>query len=93
MFGRNYRTLPVERVLEQIDKSGARTFFVYDDNFGVRKKDEAVELMDGLRKMRVRWSAQVDVRIANDEEFLELMRKSGCTYVYIGLESVNDKTL
>jgi radical SAM superfamily enzyme YgiQ (UPF0313 family) len=39
------------------------------------------------------WGAQVRVEAAWDAEMLGLMRKTGCTRLYVGLESVNAKTL
>ncbi len=92
MYGRNYRMLSLERVLEELDSSGEKSFFFYDDNFAKDKK-RAISLFEELKKRKIKWSAQVDVHISDDEDFLNLMKESGCNYVYIGFESVNDKTL
>lgn len=92
MYGRNYRMLSLERVLEEVDNSGKRNFFFYDDNFA-KNKQRAAQLFEELKKRKIKWSAQVDVHIADDDGFLDLMKESGCNYLYIGFESVNDKTL
>ena len=55
--------------------------------------DPISTLFEELKKRKIKWSAQVDVHIADDEHFLSLMKESGCNYLYIGFESVNDKTL
>jgi len=39
------------------------------------------------------WYAQVRTDVARDPELLDLMRRSGCELVYLGLESVNQETL
>ena len=39
------------------------------------------------------WSAQVRTDVVRDRELLDLMRRSGCKRVYLGLESVNQATL
>ena len=39
------------------------------------------------------WSAQVRTDVVRDRELLELMQRSGCELVYLGLESVNQATL
>ena len=39
------------------------------------------------------WSAQVRTDVVRDPELLDLMRRSGCSLVYLGLESVNQETL
>jgi hypothetical protein len=43
--------------------------------------------------LKVEWSAQVRVESAKDPELLDLMVRSGCFMVYIGLESINPATL
>ena len=92
MYGRNYRMLSLERVLEEVDNSREKNFFFYDDNFAKNKK-RAAQLFEELKKRKIKWSAQVDVHIADDEYFLSLMKESGCNYLYIGFESVNDRVL
>ena len=39
------------------------------------------------------WSAQVRTDVVRDPELLDLMQRSGCELVYLGLESVNQETL
>ena len=39
------------------------------------------------------WSAQVRTDVVRDPELLDLMQRSGCCSVYLGLESVNQATL
>ena len=43
--------------------------------------------------LKVEWSAQVRVEAARDPELLDLMARSGCFMVFIGLESINPATL
>ena len=43
--------------------------------------------MRELAKENVRWFTEADVRVAEDDELLGLMRDSGCQQVLIGLES------
>ena len=96
MFGRKYRFKPIDRIIQEIKEvwfKGAFIFFV-DDNF-TADKNRTKELLkriisDGLK---IQWSAQVRSDAAKDRELLRLMKKSGCTNVYIGFESVNQKTL
>ena len=39
------------------------------------------------------WSSQVRTDVTRDPELLELMQRSGCELVYLGLESVSQATL
>jgi radical SAM superfamily enzyme YgiQ (UPF0313 family) len=41
----------------------------------------------------LRWSGQMCVNSASDKELLELMQKTRCRVMYIGVESVNPETL
>ncbi len=97
MFGQKYRFRSKERVMEELihnrDHGGNWVFF-YDDNFCANKK-RTKELLQTMIDARVtpKWTAQVRVEIAKDPELLDLMKRSNCHTVYIGLESVNPETL
>jgi radical SAM superfamily enzyme YgiQ (UPF0313 family) len=39
------------------------------------------------------WATQISINAAEDEEFLSLLRQSGCIFVLVGFESLNPKTL
>lgn len=97
MFGQKYRFRSKERVLEELENvraNGRNWVFFYDDNFCAHKK-RTKELLSTMieKKLAPSWTAQVRVEIANDPELLDLMKKSNCHTVYIGLESVNPLTL
>jgi hypothetical protein len=68
--------------------------FFCDDNF-TAKPERTKELLRRMKKENfyINWSAQVRVEAARDEELLRLMAKTKCFSVYVGLESVNPKTL
>jgi len=97
MFGHKYRFRSKERVLEELGKimdQGCDWVFFYDDNFCADKKRTKELLRAMIEAGRTpHWTAQVRVDVARDPELLDLMKKSGCHTVYIGLESVNPKTL
>ena len=94
MFGRKYRFRSAESVIAEIkDKRPARIFF-YDDNMAADKKrlKRLLQMMID-EDLVIPWSAQVRIDVARDRELLELMRRSGCGLVYLGLESVSQDTL
>jgi anaerobic magnesium-protoporphyrin IX monomethyl ester cyclase len=43
--------------------------------------------------LHISWTAQSRLDVVKDKELLQLMHQSGCKVLYIGLESVNPKTL
>ena len=94
MFGKKYRFRSAESVIAELkDKRPERIFF-YDDNMAANRKrlKKLLQMMidEGLV---IPWSAQVRTDVVRDPELLDLMRRSGCQLVYLGLESVNQETL
>ncbi len=45
------------------------------------------ELLPELRKRKIRWFAETDLSVHQDDELLRLMKASGCAEVLIGFES------
>lgn len=98
MFGRRYRFRDTPDVLNELEMLYSRnpraSFFFYDDNFTAQPK-RTKELLRGMidRGIKVKWTAQARVDVVKDVELLELMRESGCMFLYLGLESINPRTL
>jgi len=94
MFGRRYRTNPINRVIEDFKSLDGKRIFIYDDNFTANIR-RSHKLMDRViaEKMNLKWSTQVRVDVARDEKLVAKMRAAGCKRVYVGFESVNPKTL
>jgi radical SAM superfamily enzyme YgiQ (UPF0313 family) len=97
MFGQKYRFRTKEKVLQELKNhmdSGSKWVFFYDDNFCANKK-RTKELLSAMIEagLTPNWTAQVRVDVAKDPELLDLMKRSGCHTVYIGLESINPETL
>jgi radical SAM superfamily enzyme YgiQ (UPF0313 family) len=96
MFGKAYRFRSTENVIEELHRYDYKknTIFFYDDNFTANRK-RAKELLQRMikEKFKFQWSTQVRVDIAKDPEIVRLMKKAGCHTVYVGMESVNPKSL
>ena len=94
MFGRNYRFRSVGNVIQELQTLKPKWTFFYDDNFAADRKHTKELLQEMIRQgIKTKWTAQVRIDIAKDPELMELMQKSGCCYVYVGLESINPATL
>lgn len=86
--------------MKQLRDSGklkkASSVFFYDDNFNAYNK-RTKELLENIIRANVvpkAWTAQVRAtEIVRDRELLELMRRTNCVMLYLGLESINPKTL
>jgi radical SAM superfamily enzyme YgiQ (UPF0313 family) len=98
MFGRGYRFRSTMNVVDEIEKLcrqfPEKSFFFYDDNFTASPRRTKALLKEILkRRIHFRWMAQTRTDVAKDEELVSLMSETGCTRLFIGLESVNPETL
>lgn len=96
MFGKKYRFRSTANILEEIVQYDPKKhyFFFYDDNFTANKKRAKALLKEMIdRKLGFNWSTQVRCDIAKDPELLDLMKKAGCSALYIGFESVDPESL
>lgn len=59
-----------------------------DDNIFMDKK-YSIELLEALKSLRIKWFAQTDISVAEDDRFLRLLQDSRCAILFIGFESVN----
>ncbi len=98
IFGHKYRFRNTEDVIEEIKFQHAAhpksSIFFYDDNF-TANASHTKEMLREMQRLDImpRWSAQARVDIARDPELMSLMQETHCTYLYLGLESVNPATL
>ncbi len=91
-----YKQKPADRVLAEIDRiceMWRRPFLeLADDNAFVNTRYWK-PLLRLLRSRHVRWFAETDLSVHEDEELLDLLHESGCAEVLIGLESPVDAGL
>jgi radical SAM superfamily enzyme YgiQ (UPF0313 family) len=92
LLGERYRCRPVTEVIEEIRRCRSRSIFLGDSNFGGRRS-HAMELMEAMIPLRVRWSALWPSYLCNDAAFMDLAQQSGLLHLNIGLESINPETL
>ena len=85
-----YKLKPVEKVIaeiHEIKKIWPRPFIEFADDNSFVHREHYKRLLRELVKERLRWFTEADVKVAEDDELLGLMRDSGCQQVLIGLES------
>lgn len=94
MFGKKFRMRSPEHVVAEIRERRPKRIFFYDDNLAANRGRLKTMLQMMIDEgLQVSWSAQVRTDVARDPELLELMRRSGCWCVYLGLESISQATL
>lgn len=92
VFGRKFRTRPVEHVLNEIRTFDTKDFLFADDNI-CGKPDYAKELFRHLIPLKKKWGGQTSITIAKDDDLLNLYAKSGGRYAFIGLETLSQENL
>ncbi|MDD5692972.1 MAG: radical SAM protein [Patescibacteria group bacterium] len=94
MFGRKYRFRSPENIIAELKDKKPKNVFFYDDNFAAnRSRLKTLLQMIIDEGIKFSWSAQVRTDVTKDPELLDLMAKSGCWQVYLGLESISQETL
>ncbi len=96
VFGATQTRRPVDRILDEVNlvrrEFGRKLFFFVDDNLTSNLAD-AKEFYRALIPLKIRWVGQASINAAHDDEFLDLLRQSGCMGVLIGFESTDEQTL
>lgn len=85
-----YQVKPVAKVIaeiREIKRIWPRPFLEFADDNSFVHREHYKRLLRELAKEPLRWFTETDVRVAEDEELLGLMRDSGCQQILIGLES------
>jgi radical SAM superfamily enzyme YgiQ (UPF0313 family) len=63
-----------------------------DDNL-YQNKTELKEFLEKITLLKKRWACQISLDVTNDDELMNLLGKSGCILVLVGIESLNDDNL
>ncbi len=94
MFGRKYRFRSPENVMAELRAKRPQRIFFYDDNLAADKKRlKRLLTMMIDEGIAVPWQAQMRTDVVRDAELLDLMRRSGCERIALGLESLDQETL
>lgn len=85
---------PIDHILDEVQQTRKRGnfYFFVDDNI-TSNFEEAKELYRQLARHKIRWVSQASINAAHDEEFLDLISRSGCEGLLIGFESLDRETL
>lgn len=95
IYGPTYRTREISKIIEDIKslpKGGMPVIVFVDDNI-VGDREFAKEFFKALIPLKIKWFSQCSISIANDEELLDLAKRSGCIGLFIGFESIDENNL
>lgn len=91
-FGNSYRLRPIDEVVEEVASLPGRGFVFVDDNIAGNRA-YAKELFSALIPLGKSWGSQCHLGLADDSELLSLAAKSGCSHMFIGVESISQANL
>ncbi len=91
-WGRKQYQKPIDWVIEDIRQTGQKKIIFVDLNL-VSDIQYAKELFTRLVPLKLNWFGLSTVLIAHDRELMELMARSGCKGLLLGLETVSDASL
>jgi|HubBroStandDraft_6_1064221.scaffolds.fasta_scaffold00094_5 radical SAM superfamily enzyme YgiQ (UPF0313 family) len=83
---------PADEIIDEIRRIKKPLIFFVDDNI-TSNMDQAKEFFRKLIPLKIRWVSQASINAAHDEEFLKLIKASGCQGLLIGFETLNPENL
>ena len=83
---------PADEIIEEIQRIKKPLIFFVDDNI-TSNMEQAKEFFRKLISLKIRWVSQASINAAHDEEFLRLIKASGCQGLLIGFETLNPENL
>lgn len=96
VYGGKFRHRPVDEVINEIKeiRRVTQSDFIYfvDDNF-VANRSHALEIMERLIPLKLIYGCLATTNVGDDPEVLDLMARSGCLHVNIGMESISPESL
>ena len=91
-YKNSYTPRNTEEIVKEIKQLKPKLIFFVDDNICANKQ-HLKDLCRALIPLKVRWTSQAALNVAEDEELLKLMKKSGCKNILIGFESMEERNL
>ena len=94
-FGSTQTRRPTEEIIDELralKHDRKKLIFFVDDNI-TSNMEQAKEFFRALIPLKIRWVSQASINAAHDEEFLHLIKASGCQGLLIGFETLNPDNL
>jgi radical SAM superfamily enzyme YgiQ (UPF0313 family) len=91
-FGGKFRLRPIDKVVQEVERLPGKFVVFVDDNITGHRK-YAKELFKALAPLGKKWGSQTTLNMADDTELLALAAGSGCSSMFVGLETINENNL
>jgi radical SAM superfamily enzyme YgiQ (UPF0313 family) len=96
VYGGKFRHRPVDEVIHEIQEiqrlTQSKFIYFVDDNF-VANRRHALEVMERLIPLKLIYGCLATANVGDDPEVLDLLARSGCLHVNIGMESISPDSL
>jgi radical SAM superfamily enzyme YgiQ (UPF0313 family) len=86
-FDRTFRRRNIGQLIDELRALSRKTIMFVDDNI-IGEVESAKELFSALIPLKLRWVCQASIAMTRDLELMDLIRKSGCAGVLVGIESL-----
>jgi len=90
--GYSLQKKPVGDVVREIRSGRSRSVLFIDDSLSA-DVGYLHELLRALASLRIRWYSQIGFGVTRDAETLDLLAQSGCHGVFVGFESISQRSL
>ncbi|BDD12833.1 B12-binding domain-containing radical SAM protein (plasmid) [Fulvitalea axinellae] len=91
-FSGKIRHRPVKDVVDEIRRAPSNWIELHSDSL-FADKEYARELLTAIKPLKIEWSTEADLTIAEDEELLDLAAESGLNYMLAGIETPSKEAL
>jgi radical SAM superfamily enzyme YgiQ (UPF0313 family) len=88
LYGKKIRHAPIANVVRDIEESENKIYIFLDDNI-IGEPKYAKELFKAITPLRIKWVGQASISFVHDTELMDLAAKSGCSALFMGIESVS----
>src|SRR5229473_144225 len=92
LYGRGQRRRPVAEVAREVALMSGKSVVFWDD-YLMADRAYALALCRAIAPYRRWWTTQTTMRVAFDEELMAVAAESGCKAVFVGLETVSQRSL
>jgi len=95
LYKNHYMRREISEVIRDIiyiKKLGYKKFLLLDDNI-LSDREYILNLCAEIEKLGMTWLSQCEISIADDEEVLKAVAKSGCVSLSFGIESISQESL
>ena len=83
------RARTAQNVAEELKQLNTKKLIFFVDDNLYNSKKALDDLLEAIRPLKLRWSCQISIDVAKDENRLDRMAEAGCVFALVGFESLS----